>query len=70
MTALPAWLPFDPASPVTLGPRTLPGRIWTASGCFGYGLDGADIRDARGAGPFAGLGAVVTKTVTPAPRRR
>lgn len=69
MILRPAWLAFDPAAPVTLGPRTLPGRVWTASGCFGYGLDGHDIRDAADRDPFAGLGAVVTKTVTPAPRR-
>lgn len=65
----PAWLDFDPVSPVKIGPRTLPGRIWTASGCFGYGLDGHEIRDGAGGSPLSGIGAVVTKTITPSPRR-
>jgi dihydroorotate dehydrogenase (NAD+) catalytic subunit len=68
MTSLPKWLPFDPSGPVTIGPRTLPGRIWTASGCFGYGLKGHDILPSDGAMVLDGLGAVVTKTVTPNPR--
>lgn len=65
---LPAWWRVDPCAPVTIGPRTLPGRIWTASGCFAYGLTGHDIAAADLASPFAGLGAVVTKTVTALPR--
>jgi len=68
MTARPSWLSFDPDGPVTIGPRTLPGRIWTASGCFGYGLKGQDILSHQGTNVFDGLGAVVTKTVTPKPR--
>ena len=40
---LPAWWRLDPCAPFRLGPRLLPGRVWTASGCFGYGLDGHDI---------------------------
>ncbi|MBK7703808.1 MAG: hypothetical protein IPI34_13435 [bacterium] len=60
--------PSIPAGPEAR-PRTFPGRIWTASGCFGYGLDGADLGAAGGGSPFDGLGAVVTKTVTPQARR-
>ncbi len=55
-------------APFRLGPRVLPGRVWTASGCFGYGLAAHDFVAADGSGPYAGLGAVVTKTVTPQPR--
>ncbi len=66
--ALPAWWTTDPGAPFTLGPRRFPGRIWTASGCFGYGLSVHDMVDVDGRSPYAGLGAVVTKTVTPAPR--
>jgi len=65
----PPWLRFDPGAPFRLGPREFGGRIWTASGCFGYGLTGHDISSAEHQSPFAGLGAVVTKTVTPQPRR-
>ncbi len=65
---LPAWWTTDPTAPFTLGPRTFPGRIWTASGCFGYGLSVHDLAEADGRTPYTGLGAVVTKTVTPAPR--
>lgn len=65
---LPDWWTIDPAAPLRLGPRTLPGRIWTASGCFGYGLTGHDLSAAGFRSPFQGLGAVVTKTVTPLPR--
>jgi dihydroorotate dehydrogenase (NAD+) catalytic subunit len=65
---LPAWWTLDPCAPFTLGPRQFPGRVWTASGCFGYGLNAHDFRTADLASPYAGLGAVVTKTVTPAPR--
>lgn len=65
---VPAWWKTDPCQPFQLGPRTLPGRIWTASGCFAYGLTGHDIGSADLASPFLGLGAVVTKTVTPEPR--
>lgn len=65
---LPSWWQTDPAASFTLGPRTLPGRIWTASGCFGYGLSAHDVVDPQGRTPYTGIGAVVTKTVTPAPR--
>ncbi len=69
MSARYPWLAIDPSGPVTIGPRTLPGRVWTASGCFGYGLLGDDIVGPDSANPFDGLGAVVTKTVTAAPRQ-
>ncbi|MDO9170196.1 MAG: dihydroorotate dehydrogenase [bacterium] len=69
MTTLPSWLAFDPRGALRLGPREFPGRIWTASGCFGYGLDGADLGAPGCGSPFDGLGAVVTKTVTPEARR-
>lgn len=65
---LPAWWTTDPCAPFVLGPRTFPGRVWTASGCFGYGLSVHDMTDEAGRTPYTGLGAVVTKTVTPAPR--
>jgi len=65
---LPAWWTIDPTEPFVLGPRTFPGRIWTASGCFGYGLAVHDLANGDGRTPYTGLGAVVTKTVTPAPR--
>ncbi len=65
---LPAWWKTDPCAPFVLGPREFPGRIWTASGCFAYGLTGHDISAPDFASPYVGLGAVVTKTVTPAPR--
>ena len=65
---LPTWFRLDATAPFVLGPREFPGRIWTASGCFGYGLSVHDLTDAEGRSPYAGLGAVVTKTVTPAPR--
>jgi len=64
----PAWWQLDVTAPFTLGPRELPGRIWTASGCFAYGLTGHDIASEEIASPYVGLGAVVTKTVTPQPR--
>jgi len=62
------WLAVDPAGAFTLGPRTFPGRVWTASGCFGYGVTGGDIVAPGRDDPFAGIGAVVTKTITAAPR--
>lgn len=65
---LPGWWRLDATAPFALGPRTLPGRIWTASGCFAYGLHAHDFRDQDGGSPYEGLGAVVTKTVTPAAR--
>lgn len=65
---LPAWWTLDPTQPFVLGPRELPGRIWTASGCFAYGLSGHEIASLDLATPYAGIGAVVTKTVTPRPR--
>ena len=65
----PDWLPLDPAAPLVLGNRTVGGRVWTASGCFGYGLpDEPPLRDAAGRTPWDGLGLVVTKTLTAAPR--
>jgi dihydroorotate dehydrogenase (NAD+) catalytic subunit len=65
---LPSWWKIDPCRPFTLGPREFPGRIWTASGCFAYGLSGHEITAAGFDSPYQGVGAVVTKTVTPAPR--
>ena len=65
---LPDWWRLDATSSFTLGPRELPGRIWTASGCFAYGLTGHDIAAEDLASPYVGIGAVVTKTVTPKPR--
>jgi dihydroorotate dehydrogenase (NAD+) catalytic subunit len=64
----PDWWRSDATAPFRLGPRMLPGRVWTASGCFGYGLAAHDFTAADCASPYAGLGAVVTKTVTPLPR--
>ena len=64
----PAWWRLEANEPFRLGPRMLPGRVWTASGCFGYGLQAHEFTTANGASPYAGLGAVVTKTVTPLPR--
>ena len=66
--SLPAWWTIDPNQPFTLGPRLFPGRIWTASGCFAYGLTGHDMKSAGFTSPYQGIGAVVTKTVTPEPR--
>ncbi len=65
---LPAWFTLDPCAPVRIGPRVFPGRIWTASGCFAYGLSGHDIGSEDIDTPYDGIGAVVTKTVTPQPR--
>ncbi len=65
---LPSWFTLDVGAPLRLGPRALPGRVWTASGCFGYGLVGHDMASEDIPSPYAGLGAVVTKTVTPLPR--
>lgn len=66
--SLPAWWKTDPCAPFQLGPRLFPGRVWTASGCFAYGLSGHDFQAPGLESPYAGLGAVVTKTVTPLPR--
>ncbi len=65
---LPPWWTLDPVAEFRIGPRAFPGRIWTASGCFAYGLSGHDIASSEFDSPYTGLGAVVTKTVTPAPR--
>ena len=65
---LPDWWKIDPTAEFKLGPRVFPGRIWTASGCFAYGLSGHDIASTEFETPYAGIGAVVTKTVTPQPR--
>jgi len=65
---LPAWWKIDPCATFVLGPREFPGRIWTASGCFAYGLTGHEFTAPGFASPYVGLGAVVTKTVTPQPR--
>lgn len=65
---LPHWWKIDPTAPFRLGPREFPGRIWTASGCFAYGLTGHEISGPGLRSPYEGLGAVVTKTVTPLPR--
>jgi dihydroorotate dehydrogenase (NAD+) catalytic subunit len=64
----PSWWRLDPCAPFQLGPRRLPGRIWSASGCFGYGLNGHDFSAPGFGSPYDGIGAVVTKTVTPLPR--
>jgi dihydroorotate dehydrogenase (NAD+) catalytic subunit len=64
----PNWWQIDPCTSFTLGPRRLPGRVWTASGCFAYGLTGHEISSVEHASPYAGIGAVVTKTLTPQPR--
>lgn len=65
---LPNWWTLDVQTPFKLGPRTLPGRIWTASGCFAYGLTGHEMITTGLNSPYVGLGAVVTKTITPEPR--
>ena len=65
---LPSWWTTDVTAPLRLGPRELPGRVWTASGCFAYGLSGHDIAALDLPSPYVGIGAVVTKTVTPEPR--
>lgn len=65
---LPDWWKIDPCEPFLLGPREFPGRIWTASGCFAYGLTGHEMSSRDFSSPYEGLGAVVTKTVTPQPR--
>lgn len=65
---LPSWWALDPTQPFTLGPREFPGRIWTASGCFAYGLTAHEMVAGDITSPYQGLGAVVTKTVTPEPR--
>lgn len=64
----PAWWQTDVKAPLRLGPRDIPGRIWTASGCFAYGLHAHDFQAADCPSPYAGVGAVVTKTLTPAAR--
>lgn len=64
----PRWWNPGLEAPLRLGPRVLPGRVWTASGCFGYGLSAHEFTADDGSSPYAGLGAVVTKTVTPLPR--
>jgi len=66
--SLPSWWKTDPCAPFKLGPRTFPGRIWTESGCFAYGLSAHGMKSTHIESPYDGLGAVVTKTVTPAPR--
>lgn len=66
--SLPGWWTIDPNQPFALGPRLFPGRIWTASGCFAYGLTGHEFTATGFTSPYQGLGAVVTKTVTPQPR--
>jgi len=42
--------------------------VWTASGCFAYGLTAHDVTATGFDSPYQGIGAVVTKTVTPQPR--
>ena len=64
----PNWWRIDPCAGFPLGPRQIPGRVWTASGCFAYGLTGHEISSAEHASPYEGIGAVVTKTLTPQPR--
>jgi dihydroorotate dehydrogenase (NAD+) catalytic subunit len=65
---LPHWFTKRADDQFQLGPRRFPGRIWTASGCFAYGLSGHEMKAPDLPSPYAGLGAVVTKTVTPQPR--
>ncbi len=65
---LPDWWKTDPCAPFKLGPRVFPGRIWTASGCFAYGLTAHEMSAEGFSSPYEGLGAVVSKTVTPQPR--
>lgn len=67
-SVLPSWWDLDPVAPFQLGPREFPGRVWTASGCFAYGLTAHEFSAPGLASPYVGLGAVVTKTVTPQPR--
>ena len=66
--SLPNWFTVRADDSFKLGPRIFPGRIWTASGCFAYGLSGHDMKATELESPYAGLGAVVTKTVTPQAR--
>lgn len=66
--SLPSWFTKRGNDSFELGPRRFPGRIWTASGCFAYGLSGHEMKSPRWSSPYEGLGAVVTKTVTPAAR--
>lgn len=66
--SLPHWWNIDPTRPFKLGPREIPGRIWTASGCFAYGLTAHEMTAAGFTSPYQGIGAVVTKTVTPQAR--
>jgi len=66
--SLPGWWTIDPTDPFTLGPRQFPGRIWTASGCFAYGLTAHEMKAEGFSSPYQGIGAVVTKTVTPQAR--
>lgn len=66
--SLPLWWTTDPTAPFTLGPRQFPGRIWTASGCFAYGLTAHEMKAEGFSSPYQGIGAVVTKTVTPQAR--
>ena len=66
--ALPKWFSKRADDSFQLGPRLFPGRIWTASGCFAYGLSGHQMKSPEFDSPYQGLGAVVTKTVTSAPR--
>ncbi len=66
--SLPNWFSLRADDSFQLGPRRFPGRIWTASGCFAYGLSGHGMKTSDLESPYVGLGAVVTKTVTPAPR--
>ncbi len=65
---LPTWFTVRADDRFQLGPRLFPGRIWTASGCFAYGLSGHGMKTSDLNSPYVGLGAVVTKTVTPMPR--
>lgn len=66
--SLPQWFTQRADDRFQLGPRLFPGRIWTASGCFSYGLSGHQMKAPGFDSPYDGLGAVVTKTVTPQPR--
>jgi dihydroorotate dehydrogenase (NAD+) catalytic subunit len=68
MSKWPGWLDESLQKPLVIGGRQLPGRIWTASGCFGHGTYGQDILSPDFTSPFQGIGCVVTKTITLSPR--
>jgi dihydroorotate dehydrogenase (NAD+) catalytic subunit len=64
MNKWPAWLDESLKKSLVLAGREFPGRIWTASGCFGDGTYGSEITSPDFNSPFDGIGSVVTKTIT------